>query len=252
MLPLTYCSKENKTSSENSSAHDSAETTSNMETPPGNYRHYNTGRWTSEEKSKFSQGIKKYGKKWSLIQKYIQTRNVTQIRSHAQKHFQSGKDSASDESHKTFDDCHECEGEVEKVPQDKEKIMGSVFNDIERLYAILKEEITKNQSLHNIWQLYDLFEIMFEKAKLLGHTLRPLDSISLKKLASVAEIIDNLRGWLKRAQEEHEEYKKFQYIYSAFVRSNVASPSQFSFFSMLKSKPQAVKISSVGFQPYKK
>ena len=252
MLPLANYSTVNKNNSEISSAHESADTSSNIESLPTSHGQYNTGRWSKEEKSKFVQGMKKYGKKWSLIQKYIQTRNVTQIRSHAQKHFQREKGNSSDESFKTTEETPSCPGKVENVPQSKEGIIGAVFYEIQKLYSILREEIMKNQSLMAIWKLYEVFESMFEKAKLLAHTLRPLDSTNLKKLASVAEIIDNLRIWIMRARSEHEEYKKFGYIYSAYVKSNVASPSQFSFFSLLKHKPHTVKINSVGFQPYKK
>lgn len=53
------------------------------------------GHWSAEEHERFLEGafavlrvaIKLYGKDWKKIEKHIGTRNGTQIRSHAQKHF---------------------------------------------------------------------------------------------------------------------------------------------------------------------
>lgn len=42
-------------------------------------------RWSKEEQKKFAQAILKYGINWKKIQEYVGTRNMTQIRSHAQK-----------------------------------------------------------------------------------------------------------------------------------------------------------------------
>jgi SHAQKYF class myb-like DNA-binding protein len=41
-----------------------------------------TGPWTSEENEKFFQALKIYGKNWTKIQKFVQTRSRPQIRSH--------------------------------------------------------------------------------------------------------------------------------------------------------------------------
>lgn len=45
------------------------------------------GRWTREEHKKFIEAIIKFGNNWKKIQEYVQTRTITQARSHAQKFF---------------------------------------------------------------------------------------------------------------------------------------------------------------------
>ena len=45
----------------------------------------NIGRWTSKEHSLFVEGLKKFGRSWKKISKYIESRNPDQVRSHAQK-----------------------------------------------------------------------------------------------------------------------------------------------------------------------
>jgi len=45
------------------------------------------GRWTSEEHKVFMNGLERYGKDWGTISDMVKTRNVVQIRSHAQKYF---------------------------------------------------------------------------------------------------------------------------------------------------------------------
>lgn len=48
---------------------------------------YISGRWSSEEHSKFLKALELYGKNWKKIKEYIHTRSTSQIRSHAQKYF---------------------------------------------------------------------------------------------------------------------------------------------------------------------
>lgn len=59
------------------------------------------GRWTSSEKERFLKGYEKFGRNWIEIQKVVKTRNLTQIRSHAQKVLQkrehNGLDPLSDD-----------------------------------------------------------------------------------------------------------------------------------------------------------
>lgn len=45
------------------------------------------GRWTPEEKERFIEGLKIYGKDWKKVERFIGTRSGAQIRSHAQKFF---------------------------------------------------------------------------------------------------------------------------------------------------------------------
>lgn len=41
------------------------------------------GKWKNDEHPRFIEGVKKYGNDWSLVQKYVRTRTIIQIRSHA-------------------------------------------------------------------------------------------------------------------------------------------------------------------------
>ena len=45
------------------------------------------GRWTEEEHRLFVEAIQKHGKNWKMIEKMVQSRSPTQLRSHAQKFF---------------------------------------------------------------------------------------------------------------------------------------------------------------------
>lgn len=45
----------------------------------------NNGRWTKEEQKRFAEAILKHRNNWKKIQNYVSSRNITQIRSHAQK-----------------------------------------------------------------------------------------------------------------------------------------------------------------------
>ena len=45
----------------------------------------NNGRWTKEEQNRFAEAVLKFGNDWKNIQNHISSRNITQVRSHAQK-----------------------------------------------------------------------------------------------------------------------------------------------------------------------
>ena len=45
----------------------------------------NSGRWNKEEQKRFAEAILKFGNDWKKIQNHIFSRNITQVRSHAQK-----------------------------------------------------------------------------------------------------------------------------------------------------------------------
>jgi len=55
-------------------------TSSNSETEESN-----GGRWSKEEQTRFAEAVYKFGNDWKRIQRHVGTRNITQIRSHAQK-----------------------------------------------------------------------------------------------------------------------------------------------------------------------
>ena len=43
------------------------------------------GRWTVKEHERFLEALRIYGKDWTMIQRHVKTRQVTNIRAHAQK-----------------------------------------------------------------------------------------------------------------------------------------------------------------------
>ena len=45
----------------------------------------NNGRWTDEEQNRFVEAVLKFGNDWKNIQNYVSSRDITQVRSHAQK-----------------------------------------------------------------------------------------------------------------------------------------------------------------------
>ena len=45
------------------------------------------GRWSANEHTLFLEALNLYGREWKRVADYIKTRNITQIRSHAQKYF---------------------------------------------------------------------------------------------------------------------------------------------------------------------
>ena len=48
-------------------------------------RNLNGGRWNKEEQFRFAEAVLKYGNDWKQIQRHVYSRNMTQVRSHAQK-----------------------------------------------------------------------------------------------------------------------------------------------------------------------
>lgn len=44
-----------------------------------------SGKWKKTERDRFNKALYKYGKNWDEVQKYVKTRTVAQVRSHAQK-----------------------------------------------------------------------------------------------------------------------------------------------------------------------
>jgi len=44
-----------------------------------------SGRWSKSEQDRFIKAFSMFGRNWADVQKHVKTRNVTQVRSHAQK-----------------------------------------------------------------------------------------------------------------------------------------------------------------------
>lgn len=57
---------------------------------------YLFGRWTASECQRFLKGYENCGRNWMEVQKYVKTRNLSQIRSHAQKIFLKREDHGLD------------------------------------------------------------------------------------------------------------------------------------------------------------
>ena len=53
----------------------------------------NSGRWSKEEQDRFAEAVLKYGNDWKNIQNHVSSRNITQVRSHAQKFLMKLKES---------------------------------------------------------------------------------------------------------------------------------------------------------------
>lgn len=53
----------------------------------------NNGRWSKEEQQRFAEAVLNYGNDWKNIQNYVSSRNITQVRSHAQKFLMKLKES---------------------------------------------------------------------------------------------------------------------------------------------------------------
>mmetsp|Transcript_18715 Transcript_18715/g.28688 ORF Transcript_18715/g.28688 Transcript_18715/m.28688 type:complete len:93 (+) Transcript_18715:238-516(+) len=54
---------------------------------PGEYNDFNFGKWSEEEHHLFLEALKLFGKDWEAIQGHVRSRNIKNIRSHAQKFF---------------------------------------------------------------------------------------------------------------------------------------------------------------------
>jgi SHAQKYF class myb-like DNA-binding protein len=50
-------------------------------------RHLREGHWEDDEHERFLKAVRIYGSNWKAVELAVGTRNATQARSHAQKHF---------------------------------------------------------------------------------------------------------------------------------------------------------------------
>ena len=63
-----------------------------------------TGKWKKTEHTRFMKALEKYGKNWALVQKFVKTRSLTQVRSHAQKLFFSMTEKDMNQLHTDLDE----------------------------------------------------------------------------------------------------------------------------------------------------
>ena len=56
-------------------------------------KNLNGGRWSKDEQFRFAEAVLKYGNDWKQIQSHVFSRNMTQVRSHAQKFLMKLKES---------------------------------------------------------------------------------------------------------------------------------------------------------------
>ena len=109
-------------------------------------KNMNEGRWSQNEHIKFLRAYVNFGKKYKLSQKYIGSRNSTQIRSHAQKFFRKLKTLKNDQfdftvdSIKSLSDIFELIKASNKTNLDNKEYLVNTLIDISKM-TIKKGEI---------------------------------------------------------------------------------------------------------------
>jgi len=87
--PVEKSSSESLTSDAPQSKKERRAYVHNTKPPP--QQHLKVGRWTKDEHDRFLKGMNEFPKQWKRIADLIGTRTVLQVRTHAQKFFQSTK-----------------------------------------------------------------------------------------------------------------------------------------------------------------
>lgn len=109
-------------------------------------KNMNEGRWSQNEHIKFLRAYVNFGKEYKLSQKYIGSRNSTQIRSHAQKFFRKLKTLKNDQfdftvdSIKSLSDIFELIKASNKTNLDNKEYLVNTLIDISKM-IIKKGEI---------------------------------------------------------------------------------------------------------------
>ena len=109
-------------------------------------KNMNEGRWSQNEHIKFLRAYVNFGKEYKLSQKYIGSRNSTQIRSHAQKFFRKLKTLKNDQfdftvdSIKSLSDIFELIKASNKTNLDNKEYLVNTLIDISKM-TIKKGEI---------------------------------------------------------------------------------------------------------------
>ena len=110
------------------------------------------GRWTKEENKKFIEGFIENGKKWKIIQKYVESRTCAQTRSHAQKFLLKLKSISNEEFNFKNDSIKNLNDILEEIK--KKKGIKNLDDNDDKKYLIdillnLSERCCENNSTGN-------------------------------------------------------------------------------------------------------
>ena len=110
------------------------------------------GRWTKEENKKFIEAFIENGKKWKIIQKYVESRTCAQTRSHAQKFLLKLKSISNEEFNFKNDSIKNLNDILEEIK--KKKGIKNLDDNDDKKYLIdillnLSERCCENNSTGN-------------------------------------------------------------------------------------------------------
>ena len=110
------------------------------------------GRWTKEENKKFIEAVIENGKKWKIIQKYVESRTCAQTRSHAQKFLLKLKSISNEEFNFKNDSIKNLNDILEEIK--KKKGIKNLDDNDDKKYLIdillnLSERCCENNSTGN-------------------------------------------------------------------------------------------------------
>jgi SHAQKYF class myb-like DNA-binding protein len=155
-------------------------------------KNMNEGRWSQNEHIKFLRAYVNFGKKYKLSQKYIGSRNSTQIRAHAQKFFRKLKTLKNDQfdftvdSIKSLSDIFELIKASNKTNLDNKEYLVNTLIDISKM-TIKKGEIILDEKNELNSFKKDIKIIIKKKEGEIAFNNSLLDEENLKK-----EIIDEI------------------------------------------------------------
>ena len=115
-------------------------------------RNIKEGRWTKEENKKFIEAFIENGKKWKIIQKYVESRTCAQTRSHAQKFLLKVKSISNEEFNFKNDSIKNLNDILEEIK--KKKGIKNLDDNDDKKYLIdillnLSERCCENNSTGN-------------------------------------------------------------------------------------------------------
>eukprot|EP00520_Triparma_pacifica_P002257 CAMPEP_0118643316 /NCGR_PEP_ID=MMETSP0785-20121206/6326_1 /TAXON_ID=91992 /ORGANISM="Bolidomonas pacifica, Strain CCMP 1866" /LENGTH=306 /DNA_ID=CAMNT_0006534971 /DNA_START=110 /DNA_END=1026 /DNA_ORIENTATION=- len=98
---------------------------SNTNNTPGGIR---GGRWSPSEHELFLKGLRKHGRDWKAVSKFVPSRSSAQIRSHAQKYFNRLSHPSSTSNPSIFGSPEEGDGDGESLME--LSVMGERYEDV--------------------------------------------------------------------------------------------------------------------------